>query len=131
MLVDGIYENSLKRGPGYVDVSASDDSCHRGRTSGRSHGSCTTCLTASMCRCAASLALEASDDMYMVIAFFDEIGFAKQHRNYRIRPQTLGAVLVSYCSAGDGGMHRTESWPKFSICLGQSLSAKVLPVNVA
>ena len=41
--------------------------------------------------------------MYMVIAFFDETGFAKQHRNYRVRPQTLGVVLVSYCSAGKGG----------------------------
>lgn len=74
-----------------------------------SHGSCTMCLTQSMCRCAASLALEASDDMYMVIAFFDEVGFAKQHRNYRMRPQTLGVVLVSYCSAGDGGERRTKS----------------------
>ncbi|CAK0784006.1 hypothetical protein CVIRNUC_007209 [Coccomyxa viridis] len=59
--------------------------------------------------CAASLALEASDDMYMVIAFFDEVGFAKQHRNYRMRPQTLGVVLVSYCSAGDGGICTTEA----------------------
>ena len=46
--------------------------------------------------------------MYMVIAFFDEVGFAKQHRNLRIRPQTLGVVLVSYCSAGDGGERRIE-----------------------
>ena len=55
------------------------------------------------CRCTATVALEPSDDMYMVIAFFDETAFAQQHPDYRIRPRTLGVVLVTYCSAGDGG----------------------------
>ena len=50
-----------------------------------------------MCRCAASLALEASDDMYMVIAFFDEVGFAKQHRitAFGRRPWALSLSAIA------------------------------------
>lgn len=55
------------------------------------------------CRCMETVALEPSDDMYMVIAFFDETAFAQQYPDYRIRPRTLGVALITYCSAGDGG----------------------------
>lgn len=56
-----------------------------------------------MCRCLAQLALDTSDDIYFVVAFLDEIAFVQKYPRYRIRPHMLGVVLVSYCSAGDGG----------------------------
>lgn len=39
----------------------------------------------------------------MLVAFFDEAGFSKQYPNFRIRPGTVGVILVTYCSSGDGG----------------------------
>ncbi len=56
-----------------------------------------------MRRCLARLALDATDDIYFVVAFLDETAFAQKYPSYRIRPHMLGVVLVSYCSAGDGG----------------------------
>ena len=41
--------------------------------------------------------------MYMLVAFFDELAFAAQYPGYRIQRHTVGIVLVTYCSAGDGG----------------------------
>ena len=54
-------------------------------------------------RCLASLALDPTDDMYFLVAFFDETAFARKYPSFHIRRRTLGVVLVSYCSAGDGG----------------------------
>ena len=56
-----------------------------------------------MCRCLAQLSLDATDDIYFVVAFLDETAFAQKYPSYHIRPHMLGVVLVSYCSAGDGG----------------------------
>jgi len=60
-----------------------------------------TCFKAH--RCLASLALDPTDDMYFLVAFFDETAFAQKNPSFHIRRRTLGVVLVSYCSAGDGG----------------------------
>ena len=62
-------------------------------------------------RCLAQLALDPIDDIYFVVAFLDETAFAQKYPRYRLQPHMLGVLLVSYCSAGNGGASALSRTP--------------------
>ena len=94
-----------------------DNSPWAGNRNGFDHARAMCLITYSKAhRCLASLALAPTDDMYFLVAFFDETAFAQKNPSFHIRRRTVGVVLVSYCSAGDGGALAQQPLMPFVNC---------------